>query len=188
MRELDGQVVRDDSPLNDLLEHFVCVRFPRMRGVDLDQFQFDFDLSMAIFFVAPDGTVLGRFCARTAADKDLNNLKALRRATERALAIYENLEVEREMLERKKRKLPISRVEDIDYGEIQKVVDEGETDRGNCCSSWGATSTSAFATRHPRQRWSEARRSKKRTAALVFSKGEPSARRMTRAWLRWVAR
>ncbi|HBP23014.1 MAG TPA: hypothetical protein DEA08_35230 [Planctomycetes bacterium] len=43
---------------------FVCVRVTDLRGVDLDAFSFDFDLTFAVLVVHPDGRVLHRYGGR----------------------------------------------------------------------------------------------------------------------------
>ncbi len=48
----------------DLAEKFVCVRVTDMRGVDLDRYRFDFDLTFAILTMHPDGTIYHRFGGR----------------------------------------------------------------------------------------------------------------------------
>ena len=47
----DGQVVRQNSELADLVGQFVKVRLVHMRDIDLAQFQFDYDLTWAVVFL-----------------------------------------------------------------------------------------------------------------------------------------
>ncbi len=65
----------------------------QMNGVDLAQFQFDFDMSFAVFFMNPDGTVYGRYGTRDArpedADKNIS-LEGLRAAMQAALALHKD--------------------------------------------------------------------------------------------------
>ncbi|MCB9830866.1 MAG: PDZ domain-containing protein [Planctomycetes bacterium] len=103
-----------------------------MRGVDLDQFQFDFDLSMMIFFVAPDGTVLGRYCASGADRHRQNTIAGLRRAAERALELFARLDEERAGLAGKKRPSPVARVEELEHDRIRKVETGDPGDDQNC--------------------------------------------------------
>jgi serine protease Do len=58
-----------------------------MRGVDLDLFDFDYDLTWMGFFLHPDGTVYGRYGGRDADSADSRvSLAGLRYALETALA------------------------------------------------------------------------------------------------------
>jgi serine protease Do len=58
-----------------------------MRGVDLETFDFDYDLTWMAFFLAPDGRVLGRYGGRSPQSaEDRLSLAGLRTAMERALA------------------------------------------------------------------------------------------------------
>ena len=54
------------------MNEFVCLRMIQMNGVDLAQF--DYDMSFAVFFMNPDGTIYGRYGTRNArpdeADRD----------------------------------------------------------------------------------------------------------------------
>jgi hypothetical protein len=65
----------------------VLVRLTRMRQVDLDLFDFDYDLTWMGFFLAPDGRVLGRYGGRDPESPDSRvSLAGLRHAMHRALA------------------------------------------------------------------------------------------------------
>src|SRR5881227_2373190 len=64
-QEFDDDVARRDPIIRDLLDEFVCVRIPQANTLDLSHFQFDFDLSFAIFFLDADLTIYGRFGTRS---------------------------------------------------------------------------------------------------------------------------
>lgn len=65
---------------------FVLVRLTRMRGVDLDLFDFDYDLTWMGFFLNADGTIYGRYGGRDAASAESRvSLQGLRYALEAAL-------------------------------------------------------------------------------------------------------
>jgi hypothetical protein len=66
---------------------FVLLRIPDMRGMDLDIFDFDYDLTWAGIFMNADGLVYGRYGSRDAgqADRELS-LEGLNYAMEQALA------------------------------------------------------------------------------------------------------
>lgn len=69
----------------------MCVRVVHMGGVDLNRFQFDFDMTWAAFFLNADLTVYGRYGSRRARGNqsgDLLSLESLERAMERALELH----------------------------------------------------------------------------------------------------
>ena len=47
------------------MEKFVRVRIVQANGMDLSLFQFDFDLTFAVFFMNADRTIYGRFGSRS---------------------------------------------------------------------------------------------------------------------------
>ena len=51
--------------LKPLMDQFVCVRIIMANAMDLRQFQFDYDLSFAAFFMNADGTIYGRYGTRS---------------------------------------------------------------------------------------------------------------------------
>lgn len=73
--QLDSQVVAKDSTVQKLLDEFVRVRIVQANGMDLSLFQFDYDQSMAAFFLNADMTIYGRFGTRsdqTESDADVS--------------------------------------------------------------------------------------------------------------------
>ena len=82
------------------MSKFVCVRIVQGNGMDLTQFQFDFDLTFAIFMMNADGTIYGRFGTRSSledATKDIS-LQGLRKALEGALALHAQYPLNRAQL------------------------------------------------------------------------------------------
>lgn len=77
------------------MDKFVCVRLVQANSLDLGLFQFDYDMSFAVFFLSADKTVLGRYGTRSAkpkeADKDIS-LEGLRAAMQASLALHANQE------------------------------------------------------------------------------------------------
>jgi membrane-associated protease RseP (regulator of RpoE activity) len=64
----------------------VLVRLERITGVDLNVFEFDYDLTFMVFFMGPDGKVLGRYGGRDASSPDKYlSLSGLRFAMQAAL-------------------------------------------------------------------------------------------------------
>jgi hypothetical protein len=63
---MDRQVAgRDDAGLAQLMEKFVCVRVVQAWGMDLSLFQFDQELTWAVFFMNADKTIYGRYGSRS---------------------------------------------------------------------------------------------------------------------------
>ena len=86
----DGQVVRHDTRIEDLLKKFVCVRLVQANDLDLTLFQFDYDLTFAAFFLNADRTIYGRFGSRSDmknAEKDIS-LEGFRKALAGALELH----------------------------------------------------------------------------------------------------
>jgi hypothetical protein len=90
-QEFDDEVARRDPVIRDLLDEFVCIRIPQANNMDLSQFQFDFDLSFAVFFMDADLTIYGRFGTRSERPEveDIS-LEGLRKAMAEALRIHRN--------------------------------------------------------------------------------------------------
>ena len=88
--EFDEQVVRRHELLRDMMDKFVRVRLVRVNKLDLSLFQFDPDLTFAVFFLNADKTIYGRFGSRsdfTDSDRDIS-LEGLRKAMSSALALH----------------------------------------------------------------------------------------------------
>jgi hypothetical protein len=74
-------------------KQFVLVRITRMRGVDLDLFDFDYDLTWMGFFLNADGVVYGRYGGRDAESADSRvSLAGLLYALEAALERHRRME------------------------------------------------------------------------------------------------
>jgi len=57
---IDAQVLSEND-ITTLLEQFVCVRVLNANALDLNLFQFDYDLSFSTLFSNADGTVYERY-------------------------------------------------------------------------------------------------------------------------------
>ena len=81
-----------DREIGDLAQQYVLLRFESMRGVNLDLFEFDYDVTWMGFFLTADERILGRFGGRDqhAASKYLS-IPALRYAMTAALNRYRGL-------------------------------------------------------------------------------------------------
>ena len=72
-------------------EQFVAVRQVEMKGVDLSQFQFDYDLNWAAMFVNADGTVYARYGTQSAAGANAyNSIASLEKTMRSVLALHED--------------------------------------------------------------------------------------------------
>jgi len=74
------------------MDRFVCVRLVQANRMDLAQFQFDYDLTFAAFFMNTDGTIYGRFGSRSErkdATRDIS-IDGFRKALTAALELHKN--------------------------------------------------------------------------------------------------
>ena len=86
---MDGQLARRDPLFADLLDKFVCVRLVQCYGLDRKLFQFDSNLTMAIFFMNADGKLYGRFGTRASHDDgEYVDPKGLRASMVGALGLH----------------------------------------------------------------------------------------------------
>ncbi len=72
------------------MDQFVSVRMIQMNGVDLETFQFDYDMTFAVFFMNADKTIYGRYGSRSdmkEAQREIS-LESLAAALEGALEIH----------------------------------------------------------------------------------------------------
>jgi serine protease Do len=86
------------------MDKFVCVRLVQGNGLDLSLFQFDYDLTFAVFFLHPDGTILGRYGTRSShdeAERDIS-LVGFRKGMEKALELFQDFPSQRSALAAKR--------------------------------------------------------------------------------------
>jgi len=88
--QLDEDVVQRDPQVRELLDKFVCVRIVHANGMDLSQFQFDYDQSWAAFFLNADMTIYGRYGTRShqTESKDDVSLEGFSKALNKALELH----------------------------------------------------------------------------------------------------
>jgi hypothetical protein len=87
-REFDGQVVRLER-LKDIADEFIRVRLTRLENLDLNLFEFDYDLTMMVFFMNAEEQVYGRYGGRDARDADnRQSLGGLRWTMSSVLAMH----------------------------------------------------------------------------------------------------
>lgn len=96
--------------MEGLLDEFVCVRITEGNRLDLTLFQFDYDLTFAVFFLNADGTVYGRYGSRSQAedaDSDVS-LEGLCQSVRAALELHRDYPRNRDELAGKQPR-PVSR-------------------------------------------------------------------------------
>ncbi len=88
----DAEVAKNNQRIKNLAqEAFVAVRQVEMKGVDLSQFQFDYDLNWAAMFINADGTVYARYGTQSAKGADAyNSVESLEKTMRRVLALHKN--------------------------------------------------------------------------------------------------
>jgi serine protease Do len=93
-KQFDGQVVRLER-FKDIADKFVRVRLTRIDNLDLSLFEFDYDLTMMIFFLNAEQKVYARYGGRDARNADnRQSLDGLRYTMQSVLAMHERSEKE----------------------------------------------------------------------------------------------
>ena len=102
----DAEVAKNNQRIKDLTgKHFIALRQVEMKGVDLSQFQFDYDLNWAAMFINPDGTVYGRYGTQSAAGPDAyNSVESLEKTMSRVLSVHANYATYKKYLANKRGK------------------------------------------------------------------------------------
>lgn len=100
-KTLDLAVMQPTPSLAELEKKFVCVRIIQTNRLDLDLFQYDFDMSWSALFLNADRTIYGRYGSRDASGPNSDGLLsvgAFQRAAERALALHANYPANKDQL------------------------------------------------------------------------------------------
>ena len=95
------QVARPQNlKLKRLLNKFVCVRVVKGNSLNLELFQFDYDLTFAAFFMNADRTIYGRYGTRSSQEKPESDIsmQGLLGALEGALELHANFPANRKSL------------------------------------------------------------------------------------------
>ena len=75
--------------MQDVAERFVRVRLTRIDNLDLNLFEFDYDLTFTVFFLNADGKVYARYGGRDGKDPDgRQSLAGLRYTMESVLEAH----------------------------------------------------------------------------------------------------
>src|SRR5262245_24662441 len=87
---IDEQLAQLHPEIKQAAERFVLLKIGDMRGLDLNLFDFDYDLSWAALMFDPDGNVLGRFGGRDAdTPGKYHSVRGLRYALDQAREQFE---------------------------------------------------------------------------------------------------
>ena len=87
-KQFDGQVVRLER-FQDIADQFVRVRLTRIDNLDLSFFEFDYDLTMMIFFMNADQKFYARYGGRDPSSADARqSLDGLRYTMQSVLAMH----------------------------------------------------------------------------------------------------
>lgn len=91
-KAFDAEVAAGKEQIDELSrKHFVPVRQVEMKGVDLTQFEFDYDLNWAAMFINADGTVYARYGTQSAEGADAyNSIAGLKNTMQRVLELHKN--------------------------------------------------------------------------------------------------
>lgn len=90
-KTLDMAVATPDKDLAEIEKKFVCVRLIQTNNLDLNLFQYDYDMSWSSMFFTPDLAVIGRYGTRagTQANSDTwLSTAGFTKAAERALDLF----------------------------------------------------------------------------------------------------
>ena len=88
----DATVAQGNELIEKLArEKFISIRQVEMKGVDLSQFEFDYDLNWAAMFINADGTVYARYGTQSAEGPDAyNSIAGLEATMRRVLELHKN--------------------------------------------------------------------------------------------------
>jgi len=100
-KTLDLAVMQPTPALAEVEKQFVCVRLIQTNRLDLDLFQYDFDMSWSALFLNADRTIYGRYGSRDASGPNSDGLlsaAAFQRAAERALTLHADYPANKDQL------------------------------------------------------------------------------------------
>lgn len=72
--QFDELVVKREDRIQKLMDEFVCVRVVQTNGLDLAQFQFDFDQSFHVVLMNADMAIYGRYGTRSAKKDEFEDM------------------------------------------------------------------------------------------------------------------
>lgn len=100
----DAEVAKGNQKIATLASsEFISVRIVEMKGINLSDFQFDYDLNWAGMFIHHDGTVLARYGTQSAEGADAyNSVAGLESTMKAVLKAYKSYPTNRRSFEKKK--------------------------------------------------------------------------------------
>ena len=114
-------------------DQFVSIRQVEMKGVDLTQFEFDYDLNWAAMFINADGTVYARYGTQSADGPDAyNSIAGLESTMRRVLELHKNYPGNKAELQGKRGTQKPYRTALEMPGLENKEQRKGPTTRANC--------------------------------------------------------
>ena len=106
-RSLDTQVMQPESGLEEVERQFVCLRIIQANSLDMNLFQYDYDMSWSAMFLNADGTVYGRYGTRNASRADSDaylSASGFEAAARRALKLHKQYPANKQSLAAKRGK------------------------------------------------------------------------------------
>lgn len=133
-RGFDAEVASGSERITQLAStEFTALRQVEMKGVDLSQFQFDYDLNWAAMFVNADGVVYARYGTQSAEGPDAyNSIDSLEKTMRRVLELHANYPNNRELFAGKRGEPKPYKTALEMPGLSNKVKLKGKTERANC--------------------------------------------------------
>ena len=93
--DFNGQVVRQDPGIASLAQQFICVRIQSMNGVNLDLFQFEYDLTWMGFFMDGYDRFYARYGGRLDEDAESHlNQQSLARVMRQVIELHHSQAVQ----------------------------------------------------------------------------------------------
>src|SRR5262245_8218586 len=152
---MDRQVAgREDKELADLMDKFVTVRVIQGWDMDLSIFQFDYELTWAVFLMNADKTIYGRYGSRSDhknTSKDIS-IEGLRKAMEGALELHAAYPGNKKDLAGKTGpKVPFPTPESIPEVRGKPFAKPADGTRGGCIHCHNAIQPDAWTLRNAKQ-------------------------------------
>jgi hypothetical protein len=133
-KSFDAEVAKGSKRVADIAkEHFISVRQVEMKDVDLNLFQFDYDLNWAAMFINAEGVVYARYGTQSAEGPDAyNSIESLAKTMNRVVELHKAYPKNKDELTGKRGKdKPYSTALEMP-GLLRKDKFRGTTSRQNC--------------------------------------------------------
>ena len=104
-----------------------------MNGIDLSQFQFDYDQTWAVLFLRPDGTVIARYGSRSSTDAmTVNSMAGLKLTMGKVLEAHRRWPQQEDLYKKKRGHDQFQRPADIRSATIKKILTSGPDSKVSC--------------------------------------------------------